>query len=95
MVKSQVSYARRKAHMSGMFIVVINYSFDPEVDVEVFKKYEDAAEYLQKAWEDYYNAELALGSILVEDECYHEDDFAQLKWKRGGMAWFHLIEMNI
>lgn len=62
-----------------IYAVVCDYTFDYDCRVKLFADYEKAKEYLQKDWENTFNLELN-ESVLDMDECYHEDDYAQIKW---------------
>lgn len=75
-----------------MFIFLKIHNFDPETEASVFNTEEEARKYLESYWEDYYNAEIAECSDLVEGECYHEDDFAKIEWADGCQTWFYIIE---
>ena len=74
-----------------MYIVVKTHNFDTEMDATVFQSRKDAEDYLQWAWQEYYNEELAAGSDIVENECYHESDFAKIEWEDGDQTWFAIV----
>ena len=72
------------------FAVIMTHSFDSEVTCCLFGNYDKAVAYLHWMWEEYYNEELAEDSDLVEDECFHEDEYAKVSWADGEYTEFHL-----
>ena len=79
-----------------MFAVIETYNFDPTASVCLFQEEEEAVAYLQWLWEDCYNEELANGNELDESECWHEDDYAQIKWlgAAGETAFFQIVDVT-
>lgn len=73
-----------------MYIVLKLHTFDPEREAHVFEDYADARDYLQEAWEDYFNTEIAENEAGLDfDQCYHEDDYAVVTFKDREMTeWF-------
>lgn len=63
------------------YCVIKVHSFDRDIDTVLFINYEEAVDYLEKSWQDYYNTELAEGSDLVEDMTFHEEDYARVTWE--------------
>ena len=72
------------------YAVIMTHDFDPETQCVVFEDYDKARAYLHWILEDYYNEEIAEGSILNEHECYHEDEYAQVVWGDGCKTEFRL-----
>ena len=76
------------------YVFVKTHSFDPETEATKFTDYRKAAAYLHWYWEDYLNTEIAEGSDLDEDRCYHENDFAKVTWDDGEYTEFNVIELT-
>lgn len=83
---------RKESNMAQEFYVVMTHNFDPDNGIYKFQDEETAKEFLLWLWEDYYNTEIAEGSYLDEDLCYHEDDYAIVKWVDGCYTEFKLVE---
>ena len=63
------------------FAVVRTTNFSDECEITLYDTYDEAKDGLQNLWQDYYNEEIAEnGNALSEDECFHEDEYAQVKW---------------
>lgn len=63
------------------YAVVVYHSFDPQCPVYLFDTYDKAKEYLHDLWQYAYNEELANPFVeLIEEETFHEEDFAQIKF---------------
>lgn len=67
-----------------MYAVVVYYKFDTHTCVYLFDDYKKASEYLEAMWEFCYNAELADGSDVNEEETYHMESYAQIQWGYDG-----------
>ena len=78
-----------------MYVVTKTHDFDAETEAVLYESYEDALEYLQWIWREYYNAELAEGSIMSETDCFcsAEEGYAKVGWVDGCRTEFHLIEV--
>lgn len=64
-----------------MYIVIVKHSFDEETPAYPFNDYDKARAYLHKLWEDFYNTEIEENEEnLNKKECYHEDEYAKIKW---------------
>ena len=83
-----------------MFIVLVSNNFDDTKEAYVFNDAEKASDYLRKIWENRYNDEIAAGSAIVEDECYHDEcedhecDFAKIEFETGEQIWFSIIKSS-
>ena len=77
------------------YAVVKMHNFDSERECCIFEDYADAVDYLQEAWQDYYNTEIAESAMdLDEEECYHEEDYAKVQWVNGDWTEFYLMEIS-
>lgn len=73
-----------------MYAVIMIHTFDADVPVTLFDKYDKAKAYLHWLWEDYYNTEIAEGSDLNEDQCFYEDEYARVTWANNDETDFIL-----
>ena len=73
-----------------MFTVIRLHTYDPEREIHVFEKREEAVEYLEEAWEDFFNTEIAENEEYLDfDQCYHEKDYAVVTFIDGEVTeWF-------
>ena len=76
--------------MKEKYVVIMVHNFDPEVKTAEFDNYDMAKAYLHWLWEDYYNEEIAVGSELNEEFCYHQDEYAIVEWLDGDRVEFML-----
>ena len=73
------------------YAVVIYNTYDLECPVYLFDTYDKAKEYLHDLWQYAYNEEISNSFVeVVEEETYHEDDFAQIKWADGDVMQYIL-----
>ena len=77
----------------NQYAVVTTHSFTEKTECVLFEDYERAKAYLHWLWEDYYNEEIANASVLIEEECYHEDEYAIVTWADGCKTEFALAEV--
>lgn len=71
--------------------VVVYHSFDEDCPVYPFDDFEKAKEYLHDMWQYSYNQELANSITPIdEEETYHEEYFAQIKWIDGDFMQYIL-----
>ena len=75
-----------------MYYVIMSHNFDAQTCIYEFEEYDKAIAFLHWDWENYYNEELSEGSGLDEEECYHEDEYAQVKWEDGCQTEWNLVE---
>lgn len=76
--------------MKTTYIVVMVSSFDSDTPAVLFDDYNEAKAYLHWLWEDYYNIEIALGSHLIETQCFHEEEYAKVTWSDNNTTEFIL-----
>lgn len=64
------------------YAVVETHTLYPETKVYLFTDYKKACEYLESMWQHFYNMSLATNpeEEIDEDNTYHEEDYAQIKW---------------
>jgi len=86
--------------------VIVTYRKFHDIDIseimpEVFSINEDETEEeaLRRIWEDQYNALLAErvyndDDPLDEDECWFEEEMAQIAWKDGDIKEFYIAEVE-
>lgn len=79
--------------MSQKFAVVSYGNYGAPERCTVFFDYDKASAYLHWLWEIYLNDEIANGSHLVDDECYHEDISAVITWE--DKSKLHLVLIPI
>lgn len=66
------------------YAVVAYHTFDTETCVYSFDCYEKACAYMEAMWQHCYNEELAERPDNIDEEnTYHEENYAQIKWKDG------------
>lgn len=75
------------------YCIVIRYSMDKYPETVLFTGYEEATDYLLKAWEDCYNAFLVDDVEFVEYMTYHEEKYARVVWD-GEYTEFVLTEIS-
>ena len=73
-----------------MYAVIMVHTFDADTPTVLFEDYDKAKAYLHWLWENYYNTEIAEGSDLNENQCFHEDDYAKVAWADGDATEFIL-----
>lgn len=77
------------------YAVIIKYSFDGDTPVYLFDDYDKAKEYLHDLWQEAYNEELANSVVGVDEEnTYHEDDVAIIRWEDGDYMEFILTYVS-
>ena len=76
-----------------MYGVIKTNNFDFEdIELNVFDTEEEAVEFLENDWQQYYNIELEESMIpVLKEQCYHEDDFAKVEWENGDQTYWNLI----
>lgn len=78
-----------------MKYAVVSYNnFGSPEDCVLFHDYKKACAYLHWYWEDYMNDEIANGSHLVEEHCWHEDEEAKITWDDRCEATIVLIRIS-
>lgn len=69
-------------------------TFDPDSPLVLFDDYDKAKAYLHWLWENAYNTEMAEGSMLIEQKCWHEDELAKITWSDGDYMEFILTGVS-
>lgn len=61
---------------------VVRYTFDAgqAVQVFLFSDLDEAVEWLENDWSDFYNRSLTDG-LADEENCWHEEECAQVHWE--------------
>ncbi len=91
-----------------MYTVFIKSNFDPEITAYKVNNREEGERFLQKNWEDQYNAALAdmivpdtneeggyyVASNFDDEYTYHEDDYASIRFKDGDQIEWFLTELR-
>ena len=77
-----------------MYAVIMIHTFDSDTPTVLFDDYDKAKAYLHWLWEDYYNTELAEGSALNEEMCFHEDEYAKVTWADEDSTDFILTHIS-
>lgn len=67
--------------MSEKFAVVSYTNYGAPERCSIFNDPRKACAYLHWFWEDFLNDEIASGSHLIEDLCWHEDTSAAITWE--------------
>lgn len=81
--------------MSNGYVVIMQHNFDAETRVVYFQERDKAVAYLHWAWEDYYNTEIAeCPDSVIEEDTYHEENYALISYKEGGITEFLLSEVD-
>ena len=74
-----------------MYYVIEVNSFDADAPLwGPFEEYRKACAFLHWLWEEYYNEEIAEGSLLNENQCFHEEGYAKVGWLDGDQTEFIL-----
>lgn len=77
-----------------MYAVIMVQSFAFDTPTVLFEDYDKAKAYLHWLWEDYYNTEIAEGSYLNEDMCFHSDEYAKVMWADDDTVDFILTHIS-
>ena len=80
--------------LADKYLVVKTQNFDGTNEAISFSDYKKACAYLHWLWEDYLNDEYASESDIDEDETYHEDDYAKVRWADGCQTEFRVIRAS-
>ncbi len=75
------------------FAVISTYTFDAETHVYLFDTEQEAIDFLQEYWQWSYNCEIG-NEDFDEENSYHEDDYAVVKWKDNSSRIFQLVEVE-
>lgn len=76
------------------YAVITIYSFDSDTPTVIFENYDKAKAYLHWLWENYYNTEIAEGSDLNEEQCFHENEYAKVMWNDNDTTEFILTYIS-
>jgi hypothetical protein len=63
-----------------MYAVIMVHTFDADTPTVLFEDYDKAKAYLHWLWKEYYNTEIAEGSLLDKEGCFHDDEYAKVTW---------------
>ena len=77
------------------YVVTITHNFDCDTETVKFTDYRKATAYLHWLWEDYYNNEIAAGSHLDENNCYHEGEYGRVQWDDDSGSYTEFILSEI
>ena len=69
--------------MNKKYVVVMTSNYDLPIDVTGFDEYDKAKAYLHWIWEGYYNDVIVNNDDVLVNDCYHEDEYAQVVWGDG------------
>ena len=82
-MKTKMNGATMKTKITNLYAVSVFTTWGYDNPVTLFENYDEAIDYLQWLWEDYYNDEIVAQSRMNESECWHEENEAKLTWADG------------